>query len=97
MNAYNITEPELDSINLMSTIAMIAFSFAGWVLGIWFDLKKDFALTEKIPPEAKALDQMVSWLGMPLAIAAAGIAIWALWKKGTIVRKIKDDSYPVIT
>ena len=92
LKAYNFTESDLDTISVTNTVTAVSFAVASAVLSFCIDLNKDVMFAGATNNSVQALQWTVNWLGIPVAIvcAAIGLAAWA--KRGSVIKRVKDES-----
>ncbi|KNY13597.1 hypothetical protein AKG11_28060 [Shinella sp. SUS2] len=92
IKAYNFTEADLDAVMMANVVSAISFSVGSAVLGFWVDVNKDVALLDKASPTAEALQTMVNIVGLPLIIVLFLIGGFFVWKRSTVISRVKSES-----
>lgn len=92
VKVYGVLEGEVSTISLFNTLATFffsaGFSFVSMAVGIWADA----AYVDNPAPAGLVLSHSGAPLLIVVAIACFGLAGWAVWNKGSLWKKIREES-----
>ena len=93
MTIYALNESEVRSISFMNTLAMAFFSLASacltFALGVWVE----GAFQENLSAEATVLNAMAPPICAVGTIVFAGLGIWALMHRGSMLKTVRSESH----
>lgn len=92
MKAYNFTDSDLDMISMTNWVSSACFAFAAFVGALWVDIKRDLIMVEELTPGAEWLNLTSNWVALPAVAVAVAIGGVALWKRRTVIERVKEDS-----
>jgi len=92
VKCFGVTEEELDHLSFLNTLSTIFFSLASGVLLFSFSLILELFKRTTQDPATRELVFTVSPITGVLGLAFLGIAIYTLIKRGSAVKRIKEES-----
>lgn len=96
MKGYNITDVELDVLGMMHWLAVAFFTVSGSLFTLCIEITKDLLLIQGQKNDmALALEFSVYHFGFPLAVVFFILGCLTFLKRGSIIKRIKDESEQV--
>ena len=93
MTIYALNESEIRSISFMNALAMAFFSLASASCTFALGVLVEGAFQESLTAEAAVLNEVVSPVCVVFTIIFAGLGIWALVHRGSMLNTVRSESH----